>query len=95
MTATVTINGKKVDAKDIGITLKRSDDLQSTAQSFERFGCIAMQVSVNLKIFRDRMRKLMRAIGYTPSANAAGYIIVNHRGRNKLIDIQRLRRGKA
>ena len=95
MTATVMINGKKVDAEDIGITLKRSDDSQSTAQSFGRFGCIAMHVSVNLKVFRDRMRKLMQSIGYAPSANVAGYIIVNHRGRNKLIDIQRLRRGKA
>lgn len=93
MATTIKINGEQMEASEVGIVVRKMPS--DIPQAMRRIGEISMAVSVDLKVFARGMRKLMRSLGFMPKAQAAGYLIVNHRGRNKLVDIRRMRRGKA
>jgi hypothetical protein len=65
------------------------------AEGLQRFADAAREASVTLSMTLNksalkRFRRTLRSVNF--QANMAGYMIVNKRGRNKLVDLRSLSR---
>lgn len=91
---TIKVNDQSVEVEDIVVTVTQVPNVTEIMQTaMDAIRPIVMSISVDIRNMMRSLRKLMRSLSYSPAAYRAGYKIVNHRGRNKLVDLRKISKG--